>query len=163
VPNENYARELMELHTLGVNGGYTQKDVYEVARCFTGWTMKDNFPQGAFEFRPALHDTGDKTVLGQRIAGRAGDAGLQEGEEVLDLLARHPSTAHFLATKLCRHFIADDPPPGAVTHVAAAFHASSGDIRATLRVVFQQQEFRTPGKGEKMKRPFDFAVSALRG
>ena len=109
--NENYARELMELHTLGVDGGYTQKDVQEVARAFTGWTIANPRAGGDYRFEPRLHDDGEKVVLGHRI--KAG-GGKRDGDEVLDLLARHPSTARFIATKLARRFVADEPPPALV-------------------------------------------------
>ena len=109
--NENYARELMELHTLGVDGGYTQRDVQEVARCFTGWTIRKPNEEGLFVFNPAAHDNGEKVVLGQRIPA---GGGIADGERVLDILAHHPSTAHFIATKLARRFIGDDPPASVV-------------------------------------------------
>jgi uncharacterized protein (DUF1800 family) len=173
VANENYARELMELHTLGVDGGYTQRDVQEVARCFTGWTLKEHLGAGAtsardffrsqvYEFRPDQHDTGDKRVLGRTIAGRAGPSGEREGEEMLDLLAAHPSAAHFLAKKLCRRFVADEPAEPLVARVAAEFLRSRGGVPAILRAIFASDEFRS-GSGVKMKRPFDFVISALRG
>lgn len=161
VPNENYARELMELHTLGVDGGYTQEDVYEVARCFTGWSIKDNFWRGRFEYRPGTHDSDDKRVLGRVIRGRKGAAGLQDGEEVLDLLARYPATARFVARRLCRRFIADDPSEASVATVAAAYRQSDGSIPECVRALARCEEFRS-GRGRKMKRPFDFVVSALR-
>lgn len=161
VPNENYARELMELHTLGVDGGYTQQDVYEVARCFTGWTIKKNFWRGAFEYRPGAHDPGDKRVLGRLIRGRGGEAGRQEGEEVLDLLAHHPATPHYVARRLCRRFVADDPPQAAVEAVAEAYRKSDGSIPACVRALYACEAFRS-GSGRKVKRPFDFVVSALR-
>jgi uncharacterized protein (DUF1800 family) len=106
--NENYARELLELHTLGVDGGYTQKDVQEVARCLSGWTIQKPNEQGLFLYRPGLHDDGEKVVLGRKILP---GGGIADGERVLDILATHPSTARFIATKLARRFISDDPPP----------------------------------------------------
>jgi uncharacterized protein (DUF1800 family) len=124
--NENYARELMELHTLGVDGGYTQKDVQEVARAFTGWTIEMPRQGGAFRFEPRLHDNGEKIVLGTKIP-RGG--GKRDGEMVLDLLARHPSTARFIATKLARRFVADEPPAALVARAAATFRDTDGDIR----------------------------------
>ncbi len=139
-PNENYGRELLELHTLGVDGGYTQTDVMEVARCLTGWTVrardKARFAVGKVEFRRSLHDDGTKTVLGVKIP-----AGLGEGdlERVLDIVCHHPSTARYLAEKLCRRFIADDPPSSAVNAVAAAFTESAGDIRRTLATLFERE------------------------
>lgn len=161
-PNENYARELMELHTLGVHGGYSQDDVMEVARCLTGWTVlgRDNakWGIGRVQFIARNHDDGPKTVLGQQIP-----AGLQEKdfEEVLRLVTRHPATAKFIAEKLCRRFIVDDPPESAVTTVAEAFRKSGGEVKPTLRALFQTQEFRE-AHGAKFKRPFHFLVSALR-
>src|SRR5260221_770672 len=128
--NENYGRELLELHTLGVDGGYTQQDVVEVARCFTGWTMKDPHDGSGFVFNPATHDRGAKRVLGYAIkAGR----GIEDGEEVLDILARHPSTARFVATKLARRFVADDPPRAPVAPTAGPFLRSQGDPREVRR------------------------------
>ena len=161
-PNENYGRELLELHTLGVNGGYTQQDVMEVARCLTGWTVrarnKDRFAVGRVEFKRGLHDDGPKTVLGVSIP-----AGLGEGDldRVLDILCSHPATAHYLAKKLCRRFIADEPPAAAVASVARAFTSSAGDIRHTLRALFDTPEFMA-ARGGKVKRPFHFVVSTLR-
>jgi uncharacterized protein (DUF1800 family) len=160
--NENYARELMELHTLGVEGGYTQRDVTEVARCFTGWTI-DN-PRGTrgephFIFRPRLHDPGDKTVLGHRIR----DGGRGEGLEVLHLLATHPSTAHFIAQKLARRFVSDEPPAALVDRAAEAFRRTDGDIREVLRTIVTSPEMRAPeARAAKVKTPFELVVSALR-
>ncbi|MDA8016426.1 MAG: DUF1800 domain-containing protein [Thermoanaerobaculia bacterium] len=163
-PNENYARELLELHTLGVDGGYTQQDVMEVARCLTGWTVRseEKFFKGRVEFRPDEHDNGAKTVLGHRIPSGLGRRDL---DRVLDLVALHPSTARFLATKLCRRFIATPPPTNAVDVVAQAFLDSRGDIRSTLRALFQTPEFfdeHSRYRGNRLKRPFHFVVSALR-
>lgn len=178
--NENYARELMELHTLGVDGGYTQKDVQEVARCFTGWTilaprggaavaqgMRDGAraerlreKAGTFFFNPRVHDDGEKTVLGHKIPAGGGS---KDGLMVLDILARHPATAKFVATKLARYFVADEPPAALVNRVAAAFTKSNGDIRETLRTVFSSPEFNSPeAYRAKVKRPFELAISALR-
>src|SRR3984885_11328538 len=112
--NENYARELMELHTLGVDGGYTQKDVQQVARAFTGWSIDAPQRSGQFMFRPRMHDTGEKLVLGHTI--NAG--GMRDGEEVIDILSKHPSTAHFISTKLVRRFVRDEPPATLVKHVS---------------------------------------------
>jgi uncharacterized protein (DUF1800 family) len=157
--NENYARELMELHTLGVDGGYTQADVTEVARAFTGWTIDRPREDARFIFRPALHDPGDKRVLGHRLQG----GGQHEGEQVLELLARQPATARFLATKLVRRFVADEPPPRLVERVAAAYRATGGDVRAMLRVVFASPEFRAPqAAGVKIKKPSELVASAAR-
>jgi uncharacterized protein (DUF1800 family) len=157
--NENYARELMELHTLGVDGGYTQADVTEVARAFTGWTIDRPRQDARFVFRPGMHDPGDKVVLGRRI--RAG--GERDGDEVLDLLARHPSTARFIATKLTRRFVSDEPPPALVERVAAAYRDRGGDVRAMLRVIFRSPEFWSPDvAGAKIKKPSEFVASAAR-
>jgi len=157
--NENYARELMELHTLGVDGGYTQADVTEVARAFTGWTIDRPRQDARFVFRPATHDLGDKRVLGRSI--RAG--GERDGDEVLDLLAAHPATARFIAGKLVRRFVADEPPPALVERVAAAYRDTGGDVRAMLRVVFASPEFRAPAAaGVKIKKPSEFVASAVR-
>jgi uncharacterized protein (DUF1800 family) len=156
-PNQNYARELLELHTLGVDGGYTERDVAEVARCFTGWTLQQGW-RGDMVFDRRMHDEGEKVVLGHRIAaGR----GIEDGLQVLDILATHPSTARFVATKLCRRFVADDPPADVVAAVAAAFRASDGDLRATLRVLFTSDGFRA-ARGRKLRRPFDAIAAMLR-
>ncbi len=135
--NENYARELMELHTLGVNGGYTQKDVQEVARCFTGWTIQKPNEEGLFLFRPGMHDDGEKMVLGHRIPA---GGGISDAERVLDILASHPSTARFIATKLARRFIADEPPPSLIDRAADKFLKTDGSIRETLRVIISSPE-----------------------
>jgi uncharacterized protein (DUF1800 family) len=158
--NENYGRELMELHTLGVDGGYTQKDVTEVARAFTGWTIQQPRQGGSFKFEPRLHDDGEKIVLGHRI--KAG-GGMSDGEQVLDILATHPSTAHFIATKLVRRFVSDTPPPALVDRVAARFSATGGDLRETLRTILTSREFLSPDAYRaKVKTPFEFVVSAAR-
>jgi uncharacterized protein (DUF1800 family) len=158
--NENYGRELMELHTLGVDGGYTQKDVQEVARAFTGWSMLAPQLGGGFVFRPELHDAGEKIVLGHTLAaGR----GIQDGEEVLDIIARHPSTARFIITKLARHFIADDPPADVVDRCAATFTRTDGDIRETMRCIVRSPEFFSRANYRaKVKTPFELVASALR-
>ena len=161
-PNENYARELLELHTLGVHGGYGQQDVIEVARCLTGWTVRDRKRtfKGRVEFNPRQHDDGPKRVLGSLIPAGLGAADL---DRVLEILVAHPSTARNVAWKLCRRFIADDPPEGAVRATAAAFSAAQGDLPATLRALFATPEFSDPAeRGVKFKRPFHFVVSALR-
>lgn len=157
--NENYAREVLELHTLGVDGGYTQQDVTEVARCFTGWSINLSGPaRGRFQFYPQLHDTGAKKVLGINIpAGR----GIEDGEQVVDILASHPSTANFISQKVCRRFIADDPPASVVAVGAAAFRASGGDIRALLGAVLKSPEFAA-AMDSKVKRPLEFICSAMR-
>jgi uncharacterized protein (DUF1800 family) len=158
--NENYARELMELHTLGVDGGYTQKDVTEVARCFTGWTIDKPRAGGSFVFRPALHDEGQKVVLGHLIKRGGGQS---DAERVLDILAAHPSTARFIATKLVRRFVSDAPPPGLVDRVAKRFRDTDGDLRAVTRMLLTSPEFlSTDSINAKMKTPFEFIVSALR-
>ncbi|MGZ3480102.1 MAG: DUF1800 domain-containing protein [Myxococcaceae bacterium] len=161
-PNENYARELLELHTLGVDGGYTQADVMEAARCLTGWTVRDRhrFRKARVEFELALHDDGEKRVLGRRIASGGGPRDL---EALLDTVAAHPSTARHVATRLCRRFISDVPPAHAVDAVAATFTASGGDIPATLRTLLRTAEFRSPTvRRAKLKRPFHAVASALR-
>jgi hypothetical protein len=158
VPNENYARELMELHTLGVHGGYTQKDVQEVARCLTGWTVEDRFlrPPGTFRFDPDRHDDGSKTVLGVSIPAGGGES---DGERVLDILAHHPAAARHIAGKLCRHFLGDAESPWA-EKLAAIYARTGGDIREMLRPLLLSEEIlHSP---PLMKRPFDFVVSALR-
>ena len=157
-PNENYARELLELHTLGVNGGYSQQDVQEVARILTGWTVARNGRlRGQFIFDDARHDFGEKRVLGKIFpAGR----GVEEVAELLDLLAGHPATATFLATKLVRRFVADAPPAELVTQVAEAYRQSGGEIKAMLRVIFLSDAFASAPA--KLKRPHTFMVSVLR-
>ena len=156
--NENYARELMELHTLGVDGGYSQKDVIEVARALTGWTM--NPRDGAFVFRPEMHDAGTKVVLGHMLpAGR----GVEDGEDVLDIVARHPSTARFVTTKLVRHFVSDSAPPGLVSRCAGIFTKTDGDIRETMRCIVSSPEFFSRAAYRaKVKTPFEVVASALR-
>jgi uncharacterized protein (DUF1800 family) len=158
--NENYARELLELHTLGVDGGYTQKDVQEVARCLTGWTIRKPNEEGLFMFNPQMHDNGEKTVLGQKIppGGGIGDA-----EKVLDILAAHPSTARFIATKLARRFLGDDPPPAVINQAAEVFLKTDGSIRETLRSIITSPAFLSPAVYRaKIKSPFEFVVAALR-
>jgi uncharacterized protein (DUF1800 family) len=158
--NENYARELLELHTLGVDGGYTQTDVVNVARAFTGWSLEQPRERGGFIFRPMMHDAGEKTVLGHRLAPRRG---IEDGEQVLDILARHPSTARFIAAKLARRFVSDAPPPELVDRAAATFIRTDGDIRATLREIITSPEFfSTAAYRAKVKSPFELVASALR-
>ena len=161
-PNENYARELLELHTLGVHGGYTQDDVMEVARCLTGWTVRARnqarHAVGKVEFDPARHDDGEKRVLGTVIPAGLGAGDL---DRVVELVCTHPSTARHLAGKLCRRFIADDPPEPAVAAVAAAFADSGGDLRKTLAALFAHEAFWA-SRGGKIKRPFHFVMSVLR-
>jgi uncharacterized protein (DUF1800 family) len=180
--NENYARELMELHTLGVDGGYTQKDVQEVARCFTGWTifaprgagaaaaqltnaggrraerLREN--AGTFYFNPRTHDDGEKIVLGHKIPA---GGGAKDGLMVLEILAKHPSTAKFIATKLARRFVSDEPPKSLVDRVAQTYTKTDGDIREMLRTIFLSPEFNSSeAYRAKIKRPFELAISAVR-
>jgi uncharacterized protein (DUF1800 family) len=156
--NENYARELMELHTLGVDGGYTQKDVQEVARALTGWTIAR--PGLTFEFRPQMHDSGSKEILGVKFDGRGGQS---EGERVLDMLAKHPSTAHHIAFKLAQRFVADDPPATLVDRAAKVFLDTKGDLREVTRTIITSPEmFDSDTYRAKVKTPFEFVVSALR-
>jgi uncharacterized protein (DUF1800 family) len=158
--NENYARELMELHTLGVDGGYTQKDVTEVARAFTGWTIENPRGGSGFRFDPRMHDAGAKTVLGRRIGAGGGES---DGEHVLDILAAHPSTARFIAFKLARRLVGDTPPPALVERTAARFRATGGDLREVTRTILTSPEFLSPENyAAKIKTPFEFVVSALR-
>jgi hypothetical protein len=154
-PNENYARELMELHTLGVDGGYTQQDVMELARCLTGWTVKEHFWLGDFVFKADLHDTSAKKVLGLEIQ----PSGVEEAEQVIETLVTHPSTARFIATKLTRRFIADEPPQEIIEKAAQAFLNSKGHIRSVLRVILLDG---LPLAQPKYKRPANFALSAMR-
>lgn len=156
--NENYAREIMELHTLGVDGGYSQKDVQEVARCFTGWTI--NELTGEFLFRANSHDDGEKVVLGHRIPAGGGQ---KDAEMVMDILAAHPSTAKHIARKLCQRFVADDPPPQLVERVAEVYTSTDGDLRAVTEAVLTSPEFLDPANYRtKIKSPLEFAVSAVR-
>jgi uncharacterized protein (DUF1800 family) len=161
----------MELHTLGVDGGYTQQDVINVARAFTGWGIVSRPGQPAasgtptqatidFEFHPNQHDTGDKVVLGQAIAG---GRGMDEGMEILKMLAHHPATAHHIATKLVSHFVSDDPPAELVDQIARVFLETDGDLREVTRALFLAGEFYNPDHYRaKVKRPFEFIVSTLR-
>ena len=154
-PNENYARELMELHTLSVNGGYTQKDVMELARCLTGWNVKEHFWLGDFVFKEDLHDTGEKNILGLSIQ----PSGIKEAEQVIEMLVMHPSTAKFICTKLARRFIADNPPEPLIEKAAQTFLNTNGDIKSVLRVIlFDGLPLAQP----KYKRPVNFLLSALR-
>ena len=157
--NENYGRELMELHTLGVNGGYTQKDVTEVARVFTGWTLNQPQKGGGFSFDERMHEPGDKTVLGRRIKAN----GEKEGREVLHLLARNPSTAKFICSKLATRFVSDNPPPALVNRMTQTFLKKDGDIRDVLQTMFKSPEFwAEDAYRAKVKTPLEFVVSALR-
>ena len=158
--NENYARELMELHTLGVDGGYTQQDVIEVARCFTGWTIDRPQQGGGFIFRPLAHDRGAKRVLGQVIPAGGGQ---QDGERVIDILVRHEATARFIATKLARRFVSDDPPAALVERAAATFRRTDGDVRAVLATIVTSPEFwAADAYRAKIKTPLEVVASAVR-
>ena len=158
--NENYARELMELHTLGVDGGYTQQDVIEVARCFTGWTIDRPQQGGEFLFRPVTHDRGEKRVLGTVIPAGGGQ---DDGLAVIDLLVRHPSTARFISTKLIRRFVSDEPPPALVERAARTFRSTGGDIRAVLVTIFSAPEFiSAEAQHAKVKTPLEVVASAAR-
>jgi len=158
--NENYARELMELHTLGVNGGYTQKDVTEVARCFTGWTILEPRKGGGFFYNDKLHDKGEKLVLGHVIPA---GGGIEDGEKVLDILASHPSTARFISTELAQRFVADDPPESLISRMSQTFLATGGDIREVMRVMLSSNEFWSQGAYQaKVKSPFEMVVSSVR-
>jgi uncharacterized protein (DUF1800 family) len=158
--NENYARELLELHTLGVDGGYTQKDVQEVARCLSGWTIQKPNEQGLFLYRPGLHDDGEKVVLGRKILP---GGGIADGERVLDILATHPSTARFIATKLARRFISDDPPPSVIDRAASVFLKTDGSIRETLRAIVTSPEFFSPtAYRAKVRTPLEYVAAAMR-
>ena len=157
--NENYAREIMELHTLGVNGGYTQQDVTELAKILTGWTIKQPRQGGGFEFNERMHEPGDKTFLGERIKS----GGQKEGEKVLEILAHHPATAKFISTKLAMRFVSDDPPPALVERMADTFLKTGGDIREVLRTMYRSPEFWAPESYRaKIKTPLEFVVSAVR-
>jgi uncharacterized protein (DUF1800 family) len=157
--NENYGRELMELHTLGVDGGYTQKDVTEVARCFTGWTIERPRQNPEFKFDERLHDPDPKFVLGKKI--HAG--GMRDGQEVIDLLVRNPNTAKFISTKLARRFVSDNPPPELVARMAHTFQESAGNIKAVMRTMIYSPEFWSrEAYRAKIKTPFELVVSTAR-
>jgi uncharacterized protein (DUF1800 family) len=158
--NENYGRELMELHTLGVDGGYTQKDVTEVARCFTGWTIRQPQLGGEFTFNKRLHDEGEKTVLGVTIPA---GGGMEDGEKVLDILARHPSTAHHISEELAQRFVADHPPESLVNRMAQTFLKTDGDLRAVMKTMLDSKEFWSAGAYRtKIKSPLELVASAIR-
>ena len=158
--NENYGRELLELHTLGVDGGYTQKDVIEVARCFTGWTIAGPRKGGEFEYNDKVHDKGQKVVLGHVI--KAG-GGMNDGLQVLKILAHHTSTAHFISLSLAKRFVADDPPPSLVNRMAQTFKKKDGDLREVMRTMLASPEFWSEGACHaKIKTPFEMVVSAVR-
>jgi uncharacterized protein (DUF1800 family) len=157
--NENYGREVMELHTLGVKGGYTQADVIAVARCFTGWTVR-NPENPEFVFAPFMHDFGEKTVLGHKIAAGGGE---QDGLQVIDILARHPSTARFISRELAQRFVADDPPAALVDRMAQTFLKTDGDLRAVLHTLFTSPEFFSEDAWRaKIKSPLEMIVSTIR-
>ena len=158
--NENYAREIMELHTLGVDGGYTQKDVQEVARCFTGWTLRQPRQGGGFFYAPFMHDDGEKTVMGQKIPA---GGGMKDGETVIKILAHHPATAKFIATKLARKFVNDDPSPALIDKLSQAFLKNDGDLRAVYKTMLTSPEFwAVENYRAKIKTPFEMTVSAVR-
>jgi uncharacterized protein (DUF1800 family) len=157
--NENYGRELMELHTLGVDGGYTQPDVTELARILTGWTIAQPDDGGQFQFDARRHDPGTKTLLGEKFY----EAGSDEGMRALDMLAHHPSTAHFISESIAVRFVSDDPPKALVDRMAATFQSSDGDIREVLRTMIHSPEFWSPkAYGVKLKTPLEFVVSTVR-
>jgi len=157
--NENYGRELMELHTLGVDGGYTQKDVTEVARCFTGWTIEKPRENPQFKFDERIHDPDPKIVLGKKIHS----GGIKDGEQVIELLVKNPNTAKFISTKLARRFVSDNPPQTLVARIAETFKSSDGDIRAVMHTMIYSPEFWTrDAYRAKIKTPFEFVVSTVR-
>jgi uncharacterized protein (DUF1800 family) len=158
--NENYGRELMELHTLGVDGGYTQTDVVNVARAFTGWTIHEPNRYGEFHFNPAMHDREEKVVLGHTIPRGGGES---DGLKVIEILSRHPSTAKFIARKLAQRFVADDPPKALVDHVASVFRKTDGDLRAVTEALLLSKQFLSEGAWQsKLKSPLELVLSALR-
>lgn len=158
--NENYARELLELHTLGVDGGYTQKDIVEVARCFTGWTINQPYRGGGFEFNARVHDKGGKVVLGVTISP---GGGVEDGTKVLDIVAHHRSTARFIAKKLAQRFVADDPPADLIDAMAKTFQQKDGDLREVMRTMLASKEFWSQGAYHaKVKSPLEMVASAVR-
>jgi uncharacterized protein (DUF1800 family) len=157
--NENYARELMELHTVGVNGGYTQADVIQAARILTGWTIDRPLNDAAFTFNPNRHEPGTKKVMNQKFK----DRGEKEGRELLHMLATRPATAQFICHKLAIRFVSDDPPQALVDRMAKTYLASGGDISAVLRTLFHSPEFwSTSTYRAKVKTPLEFVVSVVR-
>jgi uncharacterized protein (DUF1800 family) len=157
--NENYGRELMELHTLGVDGGYTQKDVTEVARCFTGWTIEKPREVAVFKFDEKLHDPDAKVVLGKKI--HAG--GMKDGEQVIELLTKNPNTAKFISTKLARRFVSDNPPPALIARMSKTYQKSGGDIREVMRTMIYSPEFWSrEAYRAKVKTPYELVVSSVR-
>jgi uncharacterized protein (DUF1800 family) len=158
--NENYGREVMELHTLGVDGGYTQADVIAVARCFTGWTIRQPTTKPEFVFASFMHDNGEKVVLGHMIAAGGGEP---DGLQAIEILAHHPSTAKFISRKLAERFVADDPPQSLVDRMTQTFTKTDGDLRAVLQTMFTSPEFFSEGAWDaKVKSPFEMVVSAVR-
>jgi uncharacterized protein (DUF1800 family) len=158
--NENYGRELLELHTLGVDGGYTQADVIAVARAFSGWTIYDPQKFAEFQFNPAAHDRKEKVVLGHTIPAMGGE---EDALQVIDILAHHPSTAKFISKKLAQRFVADDPPQALVDRMAATFSKTDGDLRAVLQTMFSSTEFLSEGAWQsKIKSPLESVISAAR-
>ena len=158
--NENYGRELLELHTLGVDGGYTQHDVTEAARCFTGWTILQPQRGGEFAFNQRVHDEGEKTVLGVKIPA---GGGMSDGEKVLDIVAHHPATAHFISKKLAMRFVADEPPAALVDRMAETFRKTDGDLRAVMKTMLESKEFFSEGAyRSKLKSPLEVVASAVR-
>jgi uncharacterized protein (DUF1800 family) len=158
--NENYGRELLELHTVGVDAGYTQDDVREAARVFTGWGIDNINTSGSFVFRPAFHDRGAKRVFGLDVAA---GGGREEGDRLLDYLSAHPATARFISWRLAQRFVADDPPARVVDRMAATFQSTGGDLRAVLRTMLGTAEFWAEAFGAgKVKTPLELVVSAIR-
>jgi uncharacterized protein (DUF1800 family) len=158
--NENYAREIMELHTLGVDGGYTQEDVIEVARAFTGWTIDRPREHGTFRYAPGAHDNGAKRVLGHALPAYGGE---QDGVKVIDILSRHPSTAKFIVTKLARRFVSDEPPPALVERAAKTFRDTDGDIRTVVATIIASPEFfSAEAYRAKIKTPLEVVASSVR-
>ena len=158
--NENYAREIMELHTLGVDGGYTQEDVIEVARAFTGWTIDRPREHGTFRYLPGAHDNGAKRVLGHALPAYGGE---QDGVKVIDILSRHPSTAKFIVTKLARRFVSDEPPPALVERAAKTFRDTDGDIRMVVATIITSPEFfSAEAYRAKIKTPLEVVASSVR-
>ena len=157
-PNENYARELMELHTIGVGSGYTEADVKNVARAFTGWTVNDDSAPGGFHFDPDSHDSDGKAVLGQSLpAGR----GIEDGQDVLSILANHPATAAFVCRKLAVRFVSDAPPQSLLDAMVNVWNQSGGELKPVLKTLFLSPEFNAAVR-QKLRRPLDFYVAALR-
>jgi uncharacterized protein (DUF1800 family) len=158
--NENYARELLELHTLGVDGGYSQHDVVEVARCFTGWTIAGPRKGGGFEYNDRVHDKGQKVVLGHVIAA---GGGMSDGLKVLEILAKQKATAHFISKELAVRFVSDNPPESLVARMAKTFEKKDGDLREVMRTMLRSPEFWSPeAYRAKVKTPFEAMVSSLR-